>query len=293
MRIAVSACLLGRMCKYNGGSNLDERLVEALAGHEVVPVCPEVAGGLPVPRPRSEIRDGAVVDEHGASVDAAFRSGARAELARVLEDGPCDLAVLQPCSPSCGIGSIYDGTFSGRLVAGDGVFAALLAEQGIPVCVPGDLDSALAHGVAAYTEGAGASIGAPEDPYRKGVPMEANDNPVELFGMHIAHIGINAADEGDAERIAALIEALFGLPCNDTPISIFNDTLIEVMKGCGRGEKGHIGLAVSDLPAAEAYFTGRGLTLNEDSRALYPDGTTKLVYFNEQIAGFAIHLCRE
>ena len=116
-------------------------------------------------------------------------------------------------------------------------------------------------------------------------------NPVEAFDMRIAHIGINAADEADAARAAALIEALFGLSQHDTPISIFNDTLFEVMKGCGRGERGHIGLAVNDMSAAEAYFVGRGLTLNEDSRALNPDGSTKLVYFNEEIAGFAVHLC--
>ena len=117
-------------------------------------------------------------------------------------------------------------------------------------------------------------------------------DPVKAFGLHIAHIGINATDEADAGRTAALIEALFGLERHDTPISIFNGTLIEVMKGCGRGAKGHIGLAVNDMPAAEAYFCGRGLTLNEDSRALLPDGSTKLVYFNEDIAGFAVHLCR-
>ncbi|WP_288735754.1 VOC family protein [uncultured Enorma sp.] len=115
-------------------------------------------------------------------------------------------------------------------------------------------------------------------------------NPVEAFDMHIAHIGINAADAAEAERTAALIEALFGLERHDTPISVFNETLIEVMKGCGRGEKGHIGLAVNDVPAAEAYFRSRGLTINEDSRALNPDGSTKLVYFNEDIAGFAVHL---
>lgn len=138
MRIAVSACLLGERCKYNGGSNLDEGLVAALAEHEVVPICPEVAGGLPTPRPRSEIHGDTVVNEHGVSVDAEFRAGARAELGRALKDGALDGAILQPRSPSCGIGSIYDGTFSGTLVPGDGVFATLLKEQGIPVYVPSE-----------------------------------------------------------------------------------------------------------------------------------------------------------
>ena len=288
MRVAVSACLLGRNCKYNGGNNLHEALAGALdaSGCAAIPVCPEVAGGLPVPRPRSELLEGAVVDEFGSSVDAAFRSGAAAELARIDALGGCDVAILQPRSPSCGAGRIYDGTFSGVLVPGDGVFAALLKERGIPVLAP----DAFVRQVGSRTA---ASRGAEHS--REGEATMANENlnPIEAFGLHIAHIGVNATDEADAQRIAALIEALFGLEQRDTPISVFSGELIEVMKGCGRGVKGHIGLAVNDLPAAEAYFCGRGLTLNEDSRALNPDGSTKLVYFNEDIAGFAVHLCCE
>ena len=138
MRVVVSACLLGERCKYNGGTNECPALIDALraGGHEVVPVCPEVAGGLPVPRPRSEIRGGEVVDEFGSSVDAAFRRGAAAELKRALAGGPIDLAVLQPRSPSCGVGEVYDGTFSGTLVPGDGVFARLLEDRGVPVRTP-------------------------------------------------------------------------------------------------------------------------------------------------------------
>lgn len=116
-------------------------------------------------------------------------------------------------------------------------------------------------------------------------------NPVQELGMHIEHIGINAADEAEAARIAALVEALFGLEQSETPVSYFNDTLIEVMKGCGRGSMGHIGFAVNDIAAAEEYFCSRGLTICEESRVLNDDGTTKLVYFNEEIAGFAVHLC--
>ena len=133
MRIAVSACLLGECCKYNGGNNLDEQLVRALEEHETVPICPEVAGGLPTPRPRSEIRDGVVVNEFGESVDEAFRQGAAAELARIEAAGGVDVAILQPRSPSCGVGAVYDGSFSGVLVAGDGVFAQLLKERGYRV----------------------------------------------------------------------------------------------------------------------------------------------------------------
>lgn len=135
MRIAVSACLLGEQCKYNGGSNRNDELIEALhaGGHEVIPVCPEVAGGLPIPRPRAEIRAGEVVNEFGESVDAAFRAGAEAELERIEEAGGVDLAILQPRSPSCGVGTVYDGTFTGKLVLGDGIFVQLLRKRGIPV----------------------------------------------------------------------------------------------------------------------------------------------------------------
>ena len=135
MRIAVSACLLGEACKYNGGDNLSEELVDVLrAGcHEVIPVCPEVAGGLPCPRPPAEIE---VRTATGESVDAAFRLGARMSLEAIDVAGGCDVAVLQPRSPSCGAGQVYDGTFSGRLVAGSGVFAALLEERGVTILSP-------------------------------------------------------------------------------------------------------------------------------------------------------------
>lgn len=282
MRIAVSACLLGERCKYSGGSNWHEGLIAALAGHEVVPVCPEVLGGLPTPRPRCEIAHGRVVDEFGASVDEAFCRGAARAEELIAAAGGCDAAVLQPRSPSCGAGMVYDGTFSGTLVPGDGIFAARLRARGVPVYAPDAFCAAVA---AAAPEGNG--LDTKEEP-----PMaEEITNPVEAFDMHIAHIGINAADADDAKRIAGLFETLFGMAPTDTPVSVFADDLVEVMKGCGRGERGHIGLAVNDIPAAEAYFTGRGLTINEDSRALNPDGSTKLVYFNEEIAGFAFHLC--
>ncbi|MBM6952195.1 DUF523 domain-containing protein [Enorma phocaeensis] len=138
MRIAVSACLLGEACKYNGGDNLSEELVDVLrAGcHEVIPVCPEVAGGLPCPRPPAEIVGGEVRTATGESVDAAFRLGARMSLEAIDDAGGCDVAVLQPRSPSCGAGQVYDGTFSGRLVAGSGVFAALLEERGVTILSP-------------------------------------------------------------------------------------------------------------------------------------------------------------
>ena len=132
MKIAVSACLLGENCKYNGGNNFNEMLAEFLKGHEVIGVCPEVLGGLPTPRPTSEIVNGVVRHKDGTSVDAEFRKGAGLALEIVQKMG-ADLVILQSRSPSCGVGVIYDGTFSKTLIPGDGVFVKLLKENGIAV----------------------------------------------------------------------------------------------------------------------------------------------------------------
>ena len=122
---------------------------------------------------------------------------------------------------------------------------------------------------------------------------EQIENPVSAFGLHVAHVGINAASPEEAREVAELFQTLMGLEPNATPVSVFADTLVEVMSGCGRGEKGHIGFGVNDIVAAEKWFAARGFEINEDSRALNPDGSTKLVYFKRQIAGFAIHLCQD
>ena len=138
MKIAVSACLLGVNCKYNGGNNRNEAVLSFVKGHEILPVCPEAAGGLPTPRIPCEIVCGTVTDKNGHSRDRAYREGARRCLDEMCAAG-AELAVLQPRSPSCGVRQIYDGTFSGKLIEGSGVFAALLKENGIPVREPEDL----------------------------------------------------------------------------------------------------------------------------------------------------------
>lgn len=132
MKIAVSACLLGENCKYNGGNNLRPALVERLKGHEVIPVCPERLSGLGCPRTPVELVDGVAINAHGENVQEAFLRGVQATLAE-LEGKDIDLAVLQPRSPSCGVGEIYDGTFSKRLIPGIGLFAGALAEAGVRV----------------------------------------------------------------------------------------------------------------------------------------------------------------
>ena len=143
MKIMVSACLLGENCKYNGGNNLNPELLRLLAGHTVIPVCPEVLGGLPVPRIPAEIVNGAVVNREGISVDNAFRRGAEKALELAAAEQP-DLIILQSRSPSCGARQVYDGTFSGTLVWGKGVFAEMAANAGFRVM---DVEDVLAAGL--------------------------------------------------------------------------------------------------------------------------------------------------
>lgn len=132
MKILVSACLLGENCKYNGGNNLNQSVLGFIEGHEVIGVCPEQLGGLSTPRLQAEIVDGVVTNKEGVSVDAEFRKGAQAALAAALEN-KVDLAILQSRSPSCGVKEIYDGSFSGKKIKGQGVFAKLLAKHDIKV----------------------------------------------------------------------------------------------------------------------------------------------------------------
>ncbi|MBQ2769709.1 MAG: DUF523 domain-containing protein, partial [Clostridia bacterium] len=114
----------------------DSRKVDWVAAlaeeYTLIPVCPEVDGGLPTPRPRAERRGEQVVTEGGADVTAAYRRGGELAVEQALKSR-CKGAILKAKSPSCGKGLIYDGSFSGTLIPGDGVTAALLKEAGIPV----------------------------------------------------------------------------------------------------------------------------------------------------------------
>ena len=132
MKIIVSACLLGENCKYSGGNNYSEKVIRFLDGHEVIPVCPEVLGGLPTPRVPAEIVDGVVTNAQGVSVDREFRLGAEKAL-EITRREQAELAILQSRSPSCGTKQIYDGTFSGQKIPGQGIFAAMLKNAGIPI----------------------------------------------------------------------------------------------------------------------------------------------------------------
>ena len=128
MRIAVSACLLGHNCKYSGGNNRSQKVLDYIEGHEVIPVCPEVAGGMPVPRVPVELKDNKAINRDGEDVTAFFRRGVEQEMKKMQD---IDLAILQPRSPSCGCKQIYDGSFTKSLIEGKGMFAQALAEAGI------------------------------------------------------------------------------------------------------------------------------------------------------------------
>ena len=142
MKILVSMCLLGIPCRYDGKACVHEGVLALSGEHTLIPVCPEQLGGLCTPRPPAERRSGEVVTMDGADVTQAYRAGAEAALLLAKRLG-CTLAVLKERSPSCGKGSIYDGTFSGTLTQGNGVTAELLLKNGIPVLG----ESAVARGV--------------------------------------------------------------------------------------------------------------------------------------------------
>ena len=132
--LLISACLLGFECKYSGGSNKlsDEEIALLKKEYRLIPVCPETAGGLPVPRDPSERLGDKVVSSKGKDVTAEFVKGAETALYLARRYG-CKKALLKRNSPSCGGEYIYDGTFSGVLVPGEGVAAELLRREGLEI----------------------------------------------------------------------------------------------------------------------------------------------------------------
>lgn len=132
MYILVSACLLGEKCRYDGSGKMLEELKEAYPGDTLVPVCPELLGGLPAPRTPAERIGDRILTKTGEDVTEEYRKGA-GEVLKLAHDYNCRMVVLKERSPSCGYGRIYDGSFTGRLIDGSGVTAELLAEHGIRV----------------------------------------------------------------------------------------------------------------------------------------------------------------
>ena len=133
-KVLISACLAGINCKFNGENNLlDSGILDEISKkYHLLFVCPEVFGGLSTPREPAEMKGGLVVTKTAKDVSENFKFGAEICL-KIAKLNGCKKAILKARSPSCGSGQIYDGSFSKKLVFGDGVAAKLLKENGILV----------------------------------------------------------------------------------------------------------------------------------------------------------------
>ena len=140
--ILASACLVGINCKYNGGNNYNEKIFELVKKGEAIPICPEQLGGLQTPRIPSEIKiiDGKrhVINKEGEDVTQNFEKGA-VEVLELAKKLNIKKAILQPRSPSCGVGKIYSGNFNGELIEGNGILAELFIKNGIEIINPDEL----------------------------------------------------------------------------------------------------------------------------------------------------------
>ena len=130
--ILVSACLLGEPCRYDGKSKPCERVITLKNTYNLIPICPEVMGGLPTPRTPSEICGERVLMKDGRDVTENYNRGAQKAL-EIARENACTVAILKEKSPSCGSGLIHNGLFDGGLVEGDGITTQLLKQNGIRV----------------------------------------------------------------------------------------------------------------------------------------------------------------
>jgi uncharacterized protein YbbK (DUF523 family) len=130
--IIVSACLAGMACRYDGNAKPCEAVLRQVAAGQALPLCPEQLGGLPTPRAPAEIIGDKVIRKDGVDLTAEFTRGAH-EALKLAQLVGAKTAILKARSPSCGCGKIYDGSFTGRLVDGNGVFAGLCKKDGIEV----------------------------------------------------------------------------------------------------------------------------------------------------------------
>ncbi|MFA5985789.1 MAG: DUF523 domain-containing protein [Parcubacteria group bacterium] len=127
-----SACLLGVPCRYNGASKPNEKILVLAKNEMLIPVCPEQLGGLSTPRKPAERCGKCVVARDGEDVTEQFMRGAQ-EVLKIAKLYDIKSAIFKQCSPSCGCGQIYDGSFTGRIIKGDGITTQLLKENGTEV----------------------------------------------------------------------------------------------------------------------------------------------------------------
>ena len=134
--ILISACLCGINCKYNGKNNYNEKALELVKSGKAIPICPEQLGGLTTPRNSSEIKiidnEVHVIDNKNNDITKELKKGAN-EVLKLVKDLNVDKVILQSRSPSCGVGRIYDGSFTGKIINGNGVLAQLLIDNNIEV----------------------------------------------------------------------------------------------------------------------------------------------------------------
>ncbi|MBR2968992.1 MAG: DUF523 domain-containing protein [Clostridia bacterium] len=140
MVILVSKCLMGENCRYKGDNCRNERILELAKKHTLIGVCPEVMGGLPTPRAPGERVGDKVIANTGADVTAEYELGALKALEIAKESG-VELCVFKAKSPSCGCGIIYDGSFMGKLIPGDGVTVELFKKHGYKVITEVDVEN--------------------------------------------------------------------------------------------------------------------------------------------------------
>lgn len=145
--ILVSACLIGCQCRYDGNANTNALLQQWFLEGKLMPICPEVLGGLATPRPSCEIQNNnegklCVVTKDHQEVTAAFEKGAQVSLDIGKAVG-AHMAILKSRSPSCGYGQIYDGQFCKQLVEGNGLTAELLASHGLKIYNEDNFETAL------------------------------------------------------------------------------------------------------------------------------------------------------
>ena len=137
--IVVSNCLLGCDCRYKGDNCRNDRILELAKEHTLIPVCPEQMGGLPTPRDPAERVGDKLITNKGRDVTYEYHKGAEAALF-LTKLNKADFAILKYRSPACGKGMIYDGSFGGKLIPGNGVFAELLEKNSIPFYSENELD---------------------------------------------------------------------------------------------------------------------------------------------------------
>lgn len=141
-KIIVSACLLGCNCRYDGKNCFVEEVRNLSKDYTIIPICPEQMGGLTTPRYPSEIVNGKVINKEGIDVTKQYKDGAMMAL-DIAKLNHIDTAILKAKSPSCGYGQIYDGSFSGTLISGNGSTATLFQENGIKIYTENDVQDFL------------------------------------------------------------------------------------------------------------------------------------------------------